>query len=744
MRGRIMLMVSTSLLTACGGSGGGGVASTPVVSSAAPTPPTAAAAPANVVPSVNYDTSEYRRSNGAAQAQALVAYGVGATGKEIVVGIIDSGVAVSNPEFAGRISPFSRDFAGIRSLGDDGGHGTAVAQILLGARNDSGTHGIAFDATLLALRTDTPGSCTSGASDGGGCNHADAAMAAALDGAVAAKARVVNISLGGSPANNALRAAIARATAAGTIIVIAAGNDGVKNPNTAVDPDMLAQIATDPIARGLVIIAGATDTGGALADFSNKAGIAAANYMTALGVKVRSTDQNGTALLYSGTSFSTPVIAGAAALLAQAFPNLTAAQIVALLYRTATDLGAAGVDATYGNGELNLARAFAPQGATSLAGVGVSVSLTGNATLGATMGDAAKGGMAATIRDEYGRDFAVDLGGTIARTAPAAMLGQALAIGTRSLTGGAGRASIALAVADGGTQHLLLDHRDASRARVLAGAVAIALGKATTLGIGVGRESAGLTSAASSEHPPAFLIGDRGLDHAPLAAFAMRHRLGKLGVTVAVESGDVRLWQAGETGPRSDRWRHYGYAQSAVAIDVARGPWTLGARLTRLRERETVLGGRFDAAFGGGGATTWFADAELAVAPGSEWYLAATVRHGWTSADTNALRGASHMTSRALRATLTKSGVFGGDSLALRYAEPLRVTGGGLALTLPGMTPQQLTLAPQGHERNWELAYARPFGGGWVTLNAYRRLQPGHWAAAPTDTGAGLRWSRAF
>ena len=103
------------------------------------------------------------------------------------------------------------------------------------------------------------------------------------------------------------------------------------------------------------------------------------------------------------------MISGAIALFAQAFPTLTPTQIVALLYRSADDRGATGVDAIYGNGELNLTRAFSPVGQLSLAGSTIPVSLSDNATLGTAMRDAAQGGLSATIRDEFGRDFSVDL-----------------------------------------------------------------------------------------------------------------------------------------------------------------------------------------------------------------------------------------------------------------------------------------------------------------------------------------------
>jgi subtilisin family serine protease len=72
----------------------------------------------------------------------------------VIAGVIDSGIDVDGPEFAGRISNQSADFAGTRGLQDEDGHGTAVSAVLLGAKNDVGTHGVAFNATLLVLRTD--------------------------------------------------------------------------------------------------------------------------------------------------------------------------------------------------------------------------------------------------------------------------------------------------------------------------------------------------------------------------------------------------------------------------------------------------------------------------------------------------------------------------------------------------------------------------------------------------------------
>ena len=64
----------------------------------------------------------------------------------------------------------------------------------------------------------------------------------------------------------------------------------------------------------------------------------------------------------SGTSFSSPRVSGAAALVRQKFPNLTGIQLKQVLLQTATDLGTSGPDNIYGYGKLNLENAMSPQG----------------------------------------------------------------------------------------------------------------------------------------------------------------------------------------------------------------------------------------------------------------------------------------------------------------------------------------------------------------------------------------------
>src|SRR5205085_7356029 len=153
----------------------------------------------------------------------------------------------------------------------------------------------------------------------------DTAIAAGVDAARIAGARVINMSLGGSPPGQSLTAAIQRAVNAGIILVIAAGNDGDKPQGINPDPFALTPAQMFP---NNVIIAGAVGvySGGVTdlsqsADFSNKAGTGAQSYLAAIGTRVLAPDNTGTLYYWSGTSFSSPVISGAVALLAQAFPN---------------------------------------------------------------------------------------------------------------------------------------------------------------------------------------------------------------------------------------------------------------------------------------------------------------------------------------------------------------------------------------------------------------------------------------
>lgn len=732
------------LLAGCGGGGNGGVASTP-----APTPsPTPTPGP-TPTPS-SYDTAEFRRSTGPQQHGVLTAYDAGASGAGITVGIVDSGIARTNSEFAGRISSASQDFAGNGSIEDEDGHGTAVATVLAGARDNSFVMGMAWGATILALRTDTPGSC-SGADDGeDGCSHGTNAIARALDHARLNGARVVNISLGGEdPAPSNLLAAIDRATAAGVIIVIAAGNEG----NAA--PDAFASSFADAaVGRGLVIIAGSVSASGVRSSFSNGAQGQEASTLFARGEDILSQDNQGAHFLYGGTSFATPQIAGAAALLAQAFPSLSSAQIVALLLGRATDAGASGADAVYGRGILNIAAAFAPAGSTTLAGSAVPVSTARNATLSPAMGDAGSAGdSGAVMIDRLGRAYRLNLGATLGIAAPDLRLAPALIARRQAvaLSVGPARLSLDIArqpVAIDGIAGLALPAQEQARPRPMSGSISLSPMAGTRLRFGFSQRAdlPGPDGTSSGQWLVAGNAGSHiGFVRRGTDSLSIAQRLGNsVTLITGFERGRVAPAHGEQEQARADR-----YTLSSMGVATRLGAIGLYGGIGLLDEGATVLGARFGDAIGARSGRTLFLDARLDATPGPGWALGLTMRQGWTRAADLRLR------SSAWSLDASRGGLaLPMDRLSLRLSQPLRVDAGGLTLWLPvaydyatgavAMDRRLLSLAPQGREVDAEADYGLPAAGGWLDLNLFLRRQPGHVAAMPPDRGAALRYALRF
>ena len=776
-----------AVLAACGG--GGGVNGTPApigtetpspapavtpTPAPAPTPtPVASATPTPTTtptPGVSYDTAEYRATVGSVSMNALAAYNVGATGAGVTVGIIDSGIDATSAEFENRIAAASQNVAGGTGIQDQSGHGTAVAFTVGGRSNGGGTEGVAFRSTLLVLRADTPGSCaaTPAGSSESGCSFNDDTIGKGIDVARANGARVINISLGGNDyASPGLVAAANRATAAGIVIVIAAGNDA-----GAANPENSAQFANDDsVARNLVIVAGSvganasrTAAGDAISSFSNRAGNTATHFLTAVGERVRAPDQNNVAYLWSGTSFAAPQISGAVALLAQAFPNLTGAQIVSLLYATARDAGAPGVDPIYGEGVLDLTRAFQPVGTTTIAGSAVAASATGNGALSAAMGDAATGQLGAVILDGYNRAFAMDLAQNMLHATPAPMLAPALLGRTRNLAmaiGGTAAAVTLTARPDGDVilSRTRLSSEDARTAGAVAATVTQRLGRRLSLGMGLAQGANVVTAQLAGQGSPAFLVAqdDRaGFDSRARASQAMRVQLGGLGLAAAAEQGDVLSRREAPVPGRGD-WRRSPYRRTAVTLDGHLGPVAAMLGGSLLDERDTVLGAHFDASLGAGRAASWFADARARLDAGNGWSLGGAWRRGWTRAAVTAGAGGGGLIrTSAVAADIGKDGLFGHDSAGLRIARPLRVMrGSGIDLVLPtewsyehagvtGWTTQRMNLAPTGHELDLEARYGRPWLGGLVQTNLFWRRDPGNVAGLAPDYGLALRWATGF
>lgn len=792
-RARWHLGAATALFTlvaACGG-GGGSVGSTPTPGPA-PTPiptPTPSPTPTPTpTPSSGFLTSEFNRSSGPQQHGALTPWTAGYTGNGITIGIVDTGIDSDSPEFAGRLASVSADVAGSRGLDNpDSDHGTNVALVAAAARDGIGVVGMAFNAQIAMFRADTAGTCAKNDPNDpkDGCKLADSAIAVGVDRAVAAGARVINLSLGGSSPSSSLRMAVARAANAGVVVIVAAGNDG-DSTEAGVDPNNPDPFATGirQMGSGNVIIAGSVDKDNAFSAFSNRAGAEANWFLSARGERVCcvyengvlkiTTDETGARFQYvfSGTSFAAPQIAGAAALLLQAFPNLTANQVVDLLLRSARDAGAAGIDNTYGRGLLDLTAAFAPQGTTSLAGTAIAVPVGDTTGVTSTpMGDAGPraGSIETIVLDRYQRAYGFNLAADLRGAQVQPKLAPALESNSRNLSLGGGKVALAFSVDATGrisklpwSGQLRLTREQAEQARVLAARVVMEIAPGRRLGFAFEQGADGLVAQLQGRDQPAFLIARSPLDDLGFGAtgqtsLALRERLGPWGLTVSAERGSAQAAaQVSLAGSASSHLPGVPAARFGLSLDRRIGDLDAALGASWLIERDSVLGARFHEAFGASGANSLFLDASAGWQAAPGWRLGAAWRSGFIRPHAGGMVTAgSQLVASAWAIDAQRIGVFAADdSLALRLSQPLRVDSGGLSLNLPvdysyaTLSPvygrRLLSLAPSGREQDIELVWRGGLWNGTAMASLYYRKDPGHYSSLPDDRGMAVSWNWRF
>jgi subtilisin family serine protease len=766
---RSVLVLSVCVFAvALGGCGGGGTGvpnPDPVLTvppTPPPPPPPAPPPPPPPPPTSTFDDAEYRRSAGSVHG-AITAYESGATGQGVKVAVIDTGLNPSLHEFTGRVDAASQDIVANRGVSDTDGHGTAVAATIVANRDGGRMEGVAFGGTVISLDTENPNDC----SGTDGCTHSSVDIAKAIDIARQNGAKVINISLGGADPSNSVNQAVARAASAGIVIVMSAGNSGDK-PEGA-NPEGFALGAA---AAGNVIIAGSIGVAVAgdpsngidykqLSTFSNRAGSGAANYLAAVGYRVLAPDNTGTYFFWSGTSFSAPVVAGAAALLASAFPNLTGAQIIDILYRSADDAGAAGTDATFGRGILNISRAFSPLGTLSLPGGKTAVDSVAGQT-SAPMGDASPRVAGMVALDGYGRAYSLDYQQMLRRAAQEQPLAAGLQLGLDTGTAAAGRTAVAVTVdrnlfgqPEVGLAQLGLTYEDAREARVLSGLAISRLSKRTAVAMGISESGKTLQQRLAGAEGVAFLVARdpmtrMGFYGDAAGSLGLRQQVGRFGLTATAERG--RVYAPGLNRAILEP----SYSVGSLSLDRRVGSLLVTVTGTRLAEQRTLLGARFSDSLGGGGAISWFADASAALDLGRGWSAYAAYRRGWTAlAAAGGLARDGGLATQAWTFDVAKAhALFPGDRLALRLMQPLRVASGGLTLAVPvsydyatlqaGYDNRFFNLAPTGREIDIEAAYGVRLLGGELSANAFARRQPGNISALAPDVGGALRFSRGF
>jgi len=248
-------------------------------------------------------------------------------GRGVKIAVLDTGVT-ANSAFNTSISSINLvDAPGNPST--QNGHGTAVASMIIG--NGTLTPGVAPGAEILSVRI---------ANDNG---QSDSFMLArGIVAAVDSGASIINISMGSIGDSALVRNAIEYAKAGGALIVAAAGNNGTDQ-------------VSYPAANDGVIAVGAVDALGNHLDFSNSG---SAVDIAAPGFGVNAAWTGDQAAAVTGTSFSSPIVAGAiAAIMTQGGGRkLTATQAYQLLSSYLNDGGSAGRDPALGGGMPDIGR----------------------------------------------------------------------------------------------------------------------------------------------------------------------------------------------------------------------------------------------------------------------------------------------------------------------------------------------------------------------------------------------------
>ncbi|HEX8956152.1 MAG TPA: S8 family serine peptidase [Burkholderiaceae bacterium] len=233
-----------------------------------------------------------------------------ATGRNVTVAVVDSGVEADHPDLRGQVVLKENFVDGMPYAGEQ--HGTAVAGIIAAvAGNGVGIEGIAPNARVMALRA-----CWQPPDARAQCNSFT--LAKALNFAIAHDARIINLSLGGPP--DRLLARLLDVALKKGILVVA-----------AVDPQNVD--GGFPASLGGVLAVASPDARGSRT-----------HVLLAPGRDIPTTALDGRWNFVSGTSYAAAHVTGMMALLDELHPALSTAQIEAQVVNAGLD-GNDGIDA---------------------------------------------------------------------------------------------------------------------------------------------------------------------------------------------------------------------------------------------------------------------------------------------------------------------------------------------------------------------------------------------------------------
>ncbi len=246
---------------------------------------------------------------------------------EIPIAIIDSGVDPDHPDLMEKLISGYNFLEHNSDTHDVLGHGTAVAGSAAASSNNSiGVAGVAWQNPIMPLVVlDSSNWATY-------TNIANAIIYAVDNGAM-----VINISIGGSSSSYTLENAVNYAWNNGVLVFAAAANYNTNTPYY-------------PAACTNAVAVSATDANDNRPSYSNYGDWIT---LSAPGGSILTTNNGGGYGSWSGTSFSSPIAAGVAALVWGANLQLSHQKVLEIMKSNADDLGAPGFDVVYGYGRIN-------------------------------------------------------------------------------------------------------------------------------------------------------------------------------------------------------------------------------------------------------------------------------------------------------------------------------------------------------------------------------------------------------
>lgn len=261
-------------------------------------------------------------------------------GSGVRIALIDTGVSCKYID-ASHVLPGKNYVFPKKSKDDLIGHGTAIAGIILGS-NALGLCGVAPGAELVPLVYYSR--YASGVPINGGTEAICSAIYDAID---KYNCRIINISSGITDDNDKLKDAIAYAEEKNALVVSSVGNTNLSSPGDIYYP----------AAYETVVGVGAADEKNEVADFSQRN---KSVKLLAPGTNIATVPlgNSSKAVTVKGSSYAAAFVSGAAALLLEDSPELSAAQLREILYASAQNLGTEGYDTESGWGLLDISKAL--------------------------------------------------------------------------------------------------------------------------------------------------------------------------------------------------------------------------------------------------------------------------------------------------------------------------------------------------------------------------------------------------